>query len=179
MQLILKIIRIFIVQKDYHKKVQNLLFIKYTSQGKDKQGSGRGMNAAGLLLSGCIALRCILDRSPNGMKEADRYFHHLRNMHDLHKKVDFEDLFITSCLFDINKEINQDNWLFSKFKLENLDPELHALAEQIAISCVVSSLATSLWVPYDDVYGMRSLVNRGKKNKNKLFNANISLASRK
>lgn len=148
--------------KAYHNTVKDLLFIR---DGDQNQGSGRGMNAAGLLLSGCIALRSILDRSEDGIKDAERYFQHLRNLHKSHDAVTFEDMFITACLLDVDKEINQDNWLFNKFKMENLDPELHALAEQIAISCTVSSLAASLWVPFDDSYALRSLITRGNINK--------------
>lgn len=77
----------------------------------------------------------------------------------------FEELFWTTCLIDVDLGLNKGNWLFNKFEVNNLDPALHAYAEQIAISCVTAALSTSLWAPFDDTYALRGLITRGKSNK--------------
>lgn len=179
----------YYASKDYHEAVKMMLFIK----DGDKTGSGRGMNSAGLLLSGCIALRCLLAFYKDGHEknkvediletEIDKYFNYLINRN---VRVSFEELLLTTCLIDVDKGISEDNWLFTKFNkfkvnipgnLDNplsthlpmnplsLDPLLQACAEQIAISSVTASLSTSMWIPFDDAYALRSLLTKGKVNK--------------
>ncbi len=149
--------------ENYRDVVKNMLFIA-DDNGIIKSGSGRGMNSAGLLLSGCITLRCLLDFfDKNVVNEIEVYFDYLKDLKN--ELVPFEEMYWTSCLIDVDGGINKKNWLFNKFEIDNLDPFLHACAEQVAISSVTAALSTSLWSPFDDTYALRSLVTRGKFNK--------------
>ncbi len=148
----------------YHNVVKNMLIIE---GGTTK---GRGMNCAGLLLAGCIGLRCLLDYSYDDplqykthIHDTDRFFIYLQSIKE--QKISFGDLFLIACTICPDVGLTQDNWLFNKFQLENLNPLLQACAEQIAISCVTSALSTSMWAPFDDNYAIRGLLTKGDVNK--------------
>ncbi len=150
--------------KVYHKLVKDLLFFVDSVSS----GTGRGMNCAGLLLSGCISLRCLLDHTYDDVhykthiNDTDRYFIYLQSMED--KKIHFGDLFLSTCIMSVDNEITKENWLFNKFNVDNLNPFLQACAEQIAISSVTGALSTSLWAPFDDNYAIRGLLKKGQQN---------------
>jgi hypothetical protein len=153
--------------KAYHNTVKDMLCL---NDGV-KQGSGRGMNSAGLLLAGCITLRCLMDSlklKENDLKKTDFnftdiYFKSLQSLGE--KQVDMGALFIATCFTSDSLASHQENWLFNKIRSDNLNPQLQAYVEQVAVACITSALATSLWVPFDDNYAMRGLLRRGEQNK--------------
>jgi hypothetical protein len=153
--------------KAYHSTVKDMLFL---SDG-DKQGSGRGMNSAGLLLAGCVTLRCLIDSlklKENNEKSTDLnftdiYFKYLQSLGE--KQVDIGELFIATCFTNNSLVPHKEDWLFNKIRLDSLNAELQAYVEQVAVACITSALTTSLWAPYDDNYAIRGLLRRGDQNK--------------
>jgi len=131
--------------------------------------SARGMNSAGLLLAGCITLRCLMDSlrlketGQELVKFTELYFKNLQSLGEKH--VDMGELFIATCFTSGSSTPQRENWLFNQIRMDDLNSQLQAYVEQIAIACVTSALATSLWAPFDDNYAMRSLLRRGEQNK--------------
>ena len=150
--------------RKYQRNVRDMLCIS------DGSANGRGMNGAGLVLAGCIALRCLVDNAESddsrpiddNLRDIDRCIAYLQDLD--HQSIDLGSLFVGACLIDTKKGLSADNWLFSKFRICNHDPCLQSFAEQIAVSSSTAALSTSLWAPFDDCYALRGLLRRGYKN---------------
>lgn len=145
---------------DYQNTVRKMLFMDTQAKGHYAE-DGRGMHSAGLLLSGCIGLRCLLaldSPTEHGSLISGLTQHFPASS----ESVKFSELFQAACLLDVKKPLTADNWLFSKLK--DMNRRLQAHAEHLAHSSVVAALASSLWIPFDDAYGIRGLLRRGDKN---------------
>jgi hypothetical protein len=157
------------ISKAYHDIVKDLLFLDIDNDQSDKRTPGRGMNSAGLLLAGCITIRCLIDSvkpTENAQKNLDlteKYFEKLQSLGD--ECVDMGGLFKATCFTGSLSDLREEDWLFNKIRDAHFNPQLQAYAEQIAVACVTSALATSLWAPFDDNYAIKGLLRKGEQNK--------------
>jgi len=157
---------------DLQETVKQMLFMRKIDNESHILGAGRGMNSAGLLLSGCLSIRCLLDiagpitkrhESPSNLIALFLAKITSNNIPKEGKHNFFSYLFRQVCLLDSDKTISEDNWLFSRFhKNDFFDETLLKRAMKIAESSITSAFSSSLWIPFDDAYALRGLL-RGRE----------------
>lgn len=156
------------IEGTYYNDVRKMLFMDASKH------SGRGMNSAGLLMAGCISIRCLLDlellaHAKDGERESGPFFKEFGDEVDKNN-LKFCDLFKASCITNFSsygkKPDNGSNslrskWLFHEVK-SNKFSSISNHMENIAESCVTAALSASLFGIFDDSFVLRALMRRSK-----------------
>ena len=168
----------------YCKEVEEMLLIN--------SKNGRGMNSAGLLLSGCISLRSIMDHfvRRGNINFEDGTSANIGYLKDYKTRINgqstFSDLFKEACLIQYEKggnKIEANKWLFNRIRkirdaMRKKRPERYKKLgpppilkfskdiDYLAKSVVTSSLSCSLWTPFEDGFALRALLRKNENRDN-------------